>query len=188
MLASSSPRRLQLLRRLGVEPLVRAPDVDERRLGGETVDAYARRLARAKAMAVPADPHALVVAADTVVTLDGDDLGKPSDAADAVRMLRRLSGRSHEVITGVALRRGDALAVDADATGVVMRCLREDEIAWYVGTGEPLGKAGGYAVQGAGEVLVERIAGACSTVVGLPLARVVVLARLLGVDLLVTRP
>lgn len=183
VLASSSPRRLELLRRLGLQPVVRAPDVDERRLDGEGVERYARRLAHAKAAAVPVSPRALVVAADTVVAVDGDDLGKPSDDVSAWRMLRRLSGRTHEVVTGVALRRDDVVVVDAEVTQVTMRPLPEAEIAWYVRTREPRGKAGGYAIQGTGEVLVERIAGSHSAVVGLPLARVVALARLLGVGL-----
>lgn len=187
VLASASPRRLELLARLGVEPVVVPPDIDERALTGEAAEAYVERLAIAKAAAV-ADGSgvgdALVIAADTTVEIDGEILAKPADGADAARMLRQLSGRVHRVHTGVALRRGSDLRLAVATTTVRMVAVTDAEIAWYVATGEPLDKAGAYALQGAGGVYVEAVEGSVSNVVGLPLHLVVGLARSLGVELL----
>jgi septum formation protein len=185
VLASASPRRLELLDRLGVEPTVLPPDIDETPLPAETADAYVARLAVAKAAAVAATltGDALVIAADTTVEIDGDILAKPADAADAAVMLRRLSGRRHRVFTGVAVRRGDEVCSEVVATGVRFAALTEADIEWYVSTGEPLDKAGAYALQGAGGVFVEAVEGSVSNVVGLPLHTVVRLAAGLGVRL-----
>jgi septum formation protein len=183
LLASSSPRRLELLRRIGVEPTVVAPDVDEPALRGEVTADDVRRLAQWKADAVPVARDVLVVAADTLVVVDGRALGKPETTADAETMLRALSGRTHQVLTGVAVRRGDHHGVDLAATRVSFRPLSEADIDWYVATGEPRGKAGAYAIQGAGEAFVERIDGSYSNVVGLPLALTIRLAREAGVVL-----
>lgn len=187
VLASGSPRRRALVASLGIDPLVRAPRVDETPCPGEDAAAYVRRLAAAKAAAVTAGDDELVIAADTTVVVDGELLLKPADAADAARMLRRLSGRTHDVLTGVALRHGPRVAVEVVRTAVTFVPLGEDDIAWYVGTGEPFDKAGGYALQGAGAVLVERVDGSVSNVVGLPLATVVAMARRLGFELLAPR-
>ena len=185
VLASASPRRLELLDRLGVEPTVLPPDIDETPLPAEAADAYVVRLAVAQAAAVAATltGDALVIAADTTVEIDGDILAKPLDAVDAAVMLRRLSGRRHRVFTGVAVRRGDDVRSEVVATGVRFAALTEADIDWYVGTGEPLDKAGAYALQGAGGVFVEAVEGSVSNVVGLPLHTVVRLAAGLGVRL-----
>lgn len=178
MLASSSPRRRRLLRSLGVPFSVRASDADERPLAGETPAAHVRRLALAKAREVagelaPAGGARWVLGADTVIALDGAILGKPRDARDAEGMLARLAGRAHEVLTGVALvpvGRGRARTAVVRSV-VTMKPLAAAEIRRYVATGEPLDKAGAYAVQGRGRRLVGAVAGSRSNVVGLPLER-----------------
>jgi len=181
VLASGSPRRRELLDQLGVSFDVIVPDIDETPFDGEDARAYVRRLASAKAVAVPAE--GVVIAADTTVDLGGRILGKPVDADDAAAMLRALSGRTHRVHTGVAVRRGPTTAVDVATTMVTMTAIGDSALRWYVGTGEPLDKAGAYAVQGTGGVFVERIRGSVSNVVGLPLHVVARLAADLGVRL-----
>ncbi len=170
ILASGSPRRRELLDRLGFTFTVRPAVIDESPQDGELPSEYVLRLAGAKAQAI-AEPGELVLAADTVVVVDEELLGKPRDAADAHRMLRRLSGREHAVVTGVAIcDRQRALQVAVvESTVVCFAELAEEEIAWYVETGEPLDKAGAYAVQGLGALFVEAIDGNYSNVVGLPL-------------------
>ena len=186
VLASASPRRLELLRRLGLDVDVRPVDVDESALPGEEAHALVLRLALAKAQAggdaTPAD--ALVVAADTVVVIDGRVLGKPRDDDAARATLAALAGREHDVLTGVAVRRGAAVAAAVERTTVTFRPLDGATIARYVATGEPRDKAGSYGIQGMAGAFVERIAGSDTNVVGLPLARTVALAAELGVDLL----
>jgi septum formation protein len=184
VLASGSPRRRELLTQLGLTFDIVSPDIDETELPDEDPVAYVRRLAVAKALAVDAPTDALVIAADTTVDLGGDILAKPVDAADAAAMLRRLSARTHRVHTGVALRRGDACVNEVITSFVTFVPLTAATIDWYVGTGEPLDKAGAYAVQGAGGVLVQRVRGSVSNVVGLPLHSVVRLAADLGITLL----
>lgn len=188
VLASASPRRLVLLRRLGVEPMVRPADVDETPRPGEAPADLVERLAGAKARSVQADPADLVVAADTVVAMGTRVLGKPRDVEDASRMLAELSGRDHHVLTGVAVRRGGRAHADVETTRVRFRLLDPHEIAWYVATGEPDDKAGAYGLQGAGAALVEGIDGSDTNVIGLPLALLVTLARRAGVDLLDPTP
>lgn len=183
VLASASPRRRELLAQLGVVFTMASPDVDETPLPGEGPVGYVRRLAIAKAFAVDAPPGALVVAADTTVDLGGEILGKPVDADDARSMLGRLSARTHRVHTGVALRRGEQLVAEVITTLVTFTPLTPALIEWYVSTGEPLDKAGAYAVQGAGGVLVQRVHGSVSNVVGLPLHSVARLAEQLGAPL-----
>jgi septum formation protein len=182
VLASGSPRRLELLSLLGIAPEVVRPDIDETPLPGERAEAYVRRLATAKA-AVVDDATALVVAADTTVELDGRLLGKPVDVADAVAMLRSLSARTHRVHTGVAVVHGDRSASAVATTAVAMAPITAELAAWYVATGEPLDKAGAYAVQGVGAALVEEVRGSVTNVVGLPLTLLVALAHDVGVDL-----
>ena len=184
VLASASPRRRELLRRLGIDPQVRPADVDESLQPDESAAAHVQRLAATKVVAVAARPDELVVAGDTAVVLHGQVLGKPADAADAARMLRRLSGRPHDVVTGVAVRRGEVTESGVATARVWFRPLDEVTIGWYVATGEPLDKAGAYGLQGAGGALVERIEGHDSTVVGLSLPLLVALAGRLGVRLL----
>jgi len=170
ILASASPRRVDLLTAAGVTFEVRAVDVDERPLDGEAAADYVARVAADKAAACLAASDEVVLAADTVVVVDGVILGKPADDADAARMLRLLSGRGHEVLTGVVVRRGGAVSVEIDTTAVVFAPLSDTDIAWYVASGEPRDKAGAYAVQGLASRFVERIDGSYSNVVGLPIA------------------
>jgi len=185
VLASASPRRRELLALLGLEFSVRPVDLDERALAGEAPAAHVRRLAREKAAAAAGEGE-LVLAADTVVAVDGEILGKPSDAAEARRMLARLSGRTHEVFTGVALRQGGAAPREAVAvarTAVRFAALTGAEIDWYVASGEPFDKAGAYAIQGLGALLVEEIEGNYTNVVGLPLPATRRLFGELGLEL-----
>lgn len=180
VLASASPRRRDVLTALGLEFDVRAPEVDETLLPGEEAATAARRLAEEKAVAVKAGPDELVIAADTIVVLDGELLGKPSGRAEAAAMLERLGGRSHEVITGLALRTGVGVTSVAACTEVTFRPLDPDEIAAYVATGEPLDKAGAYGIQGYGSALVERIEGDFFNVMGLPVPALLALLRATG--------
>jgi septum formation protein len=182
-LASQSPRRRELLERLGLELEVRPAHADEAVHPGEPARAYVQRVAREKARAVPGD---LVLGADTAVVLAGEVLGKPADGADAARMLRALSGSSHEVLTAVCLRRGAAPPLELEAvvaTEVDFAPLSEAEIAWYVASGEPLDKAGAYALQGAGGVFVRAVRGSVSNVIGLPLSETAALLRRAGLPL-----
>jgi septum formation protein len=184
VLASSSPRRQQLLGQLGVDFDVRSPDIDETPLDGEDPVAYVRRLARGKASAVEVAEGVVVIAADTTVDVDGDILGKPETDELAREMLRRISGRTHRVHTGIAARVGDRVVDDVVTTLVTMASITDATATWYIATGEPQDKAGAYALQGAGGVLVDSVRGSTSNVVGLPLAPLVELCRRLGVDLL----
>ena len=169
VLASASPRRAELLRAAGFTFDVVVADVDETVHPGESADAYVRRVAAAKARAVTARvPGRRVLAADTTVVVDGEILGKPVDAAEAARMLRRLSGRTHQVLTGVCL---DG-ACEVESSDVEFVPLSGEEIAWYVASGEPMDKAGAYAIQGLAARFISGIRGSYSNVVGLPIARV----------------
>lgn len=172
VLASQSPRRQDLLRQAGIPFIVIPAGVDEEPLPGEEPRAHVERLAREKALAVRAAPEETVLGADTVVVVDGQILGKPRDAADAVRMLRLLSGREHLVVTGICLRRGDQLVTGVETTAVRFVPLTEDDIRDYVASSEPLDKAGAYAIQGLASKFIDRIEGCYSNVVGLPLALV----------------
>ena len=181
ILASQSPRRRELLTLVGVAHEVRPADVDETALPDERPEPHAERLARAKAHALAhAHPDALVIAADTIVVIDGDILGKPRDVPHAAAMLRRLSGREHTVFTAVACARGDETVSAVEQVAVRFRALTDAEIAAYVATGEPMDKAGAYGIQGYGATIVERIDGDYFAVMGLPLVRTVQLARELG--------
>jgi nucleoside triphosphate pyrophosphatase len=175
VLASQSPRRRQLLTLIGIDHEVRPANIDETYLPGEEPRSHALRLARGKVEAVAA-PDQVTIGSDTIVVVDGDVLGKPVDAGDAARMLRRLSGRSHVVITGVAVGWRGQLHSDAEEVSVTFRDLTDDEIGAYIATGEPMDKAGAYGIQGFGATIVERVDGDYFAVMGLPLNR---LARLL---------
>ena len=180
VLASRSPRRADLLTRAGYEFEIAPADIEERLLDGETPAAHVRRLAGDKAARVARDhPESIVLGADTVVVIDDVMLGKPADDADAAGMLRRLSGRTHEVLTGVALHTTSNHRDDVASTRVTFRELTAGDIAWYVGSGEPAGKAGAYAIQGRGSRFVTRIDGSYTNVVGLPIALVDRLLRAL---------
>jgi len=181
ILASASPRRRELLDQIGLTFEVETADIDETPQLGEEPVAYTRRLAEHKASAVFArlrqqgrNPERLVVlGADTTVVCDGKILGKPEDEDDAARMLRMLAGKQHRVVTGVAVITGTAVPLlEAEVTLVEMNALTEQHIADYVATGEPLGKAGAYAIQGRAARFIPRIEGCYFNVVGLPLARV----------------
>jgi septum formation protein len=173
MLASRSPRRGELLTAAGI-PFEAAPvEVDESIIKLEPPGDHVRRLALEKAQAVFAShPTALVLGADTIVLIGGEMMGKPRDDADATRMLRLLSGREHEVLTGLALVSPRGIVVEVARTRVWFNPLTEDEIAEYVASGEPAGKAGAYAIQGLGSRFIDRIQGSYSNVVGLPVALV----------------
>mgnify|MGYP002622547790 CR=1 FL=1 len=184
ILASASPRRLDVLRQLGVEPDVVPTDIDESYLPGETPLEHVRRLAAAKAEAVPRDvvagAHTLVVGGDTVVVDGGAVLGKPQDDDDAVAMLLALSGTTHEVYSGLAVR-GEGEAVSGVARTVVrMRRFDEATARAYVATGEPLDKAGAYGIQGAGAALVAEIEGDYYSVVGFPVGLFLELLEAVG--------
>ena len=173
MLASRSPRRADLLTSAGYEFEIVPPDIDERLLDGETPAAHVRRLARDKAAFVARDhPESIVLGADTVVVIDDVILGKPADDADAAGMLRQLSGRTHDVLTGVALHTPTDQRCDLESTRVTLRELTAGDIAWYVGSREPEGKAGAYAIQGLASRFVTRIEGSYTSVVGLPVSLV----------------
>jgi septum formation protein len=173
VLASASPRRQELLRNAGITFEVQPAHIAEDPKPGEAARACAERLAREKALAVARQrPEDCVLGADTVVVVDRELLGKPSDAADAARMLRMISGREHLVITGVCLVIGGETTVSSEATVVTVSEITEKEIADYVATGEPMDKAGAYAIQGIASRWIPRIAGDYSNVVGLPVALV----------------
>lgn len=172
VLASASPRRKDLLASVGVDAVVQPADIDETAAPGETPEQLVRRLAVTKAEAVEVAKNDMVLGADTVVVVDDEILGKPVDADDAARMLDLLSGRNHRVLTGVAVRGGDRTEADVEVAQVTMRHLSVADIAWYVASGEPMGKAGAYAIQGAGALFVTQIVGNHSGIVGLPLPMV----------------
>jgi septum formation protein len=172
LLASQSPRRTELLRAAGFDFDILPANADETVHPGESPEAYVRRVADAKARAVLSQAgDRVVLAADTTVVVDGEILAKPADRDDAARMLRRLSGRAHEVLTAVTIARaGRAPVTEVATTRVEFAPMTEDEIAWYVQSGEPMDKAGAYAVQGLASRFVTRIEGSYSNVVGLPVA------------------
>jgi len=183
VLASGSPRRRQLLELLGIPCRVIPSGLDERQLPGEDAAAFALRAARDKAIAVADDGRGLpVLGSDTVVEVAGVALGKPTDADEAIDMLHRLSGRAHHVHTGVALAVGSRCEALVDTAAVRFLPLDDATIRWYVATGEPLDKAGAYAVQGCGGLLVEGIEGSPSTVIGLPIHRLPELFARCGLD------
>ncbi len=182
LLASSSPRRRELLDALGLEFTVAHADVDESPRAGESPRAMVLRLAAAKAAAVDAGDACIVIGADTAVVLGDDVFGKPADRADALAMLARLSGRTHRVLTGVAVRRGQASWSAVSDTAVQMRVIDADDAERYWQTGEPDGKAGAYAIQGRGGMFVQSISGSYSGVVGLPVFETAELLAAAGYD------
>lgn len=182
ILASASPRRAELLSAAGIPFDIHPADVDERPRPGETPAAYVSRVARDKALTVGCRfSGSAVLAADTAVVLDGYLLGKPVDDEEARTMLERLSGRTHDVLTGVAVALGERLVDAVEPTSVRFLPLSPEEIEWYVASGEPRGKAGAYAIQGLASRFVDRIEGSYSNVVGLPIATVWRLLRQAGV-------
>jgi septum formation protein len=172
VLASKSPRRAELLAAAGIEFTVRTADIDETPREFEPARDYVLRVAEEKARAVEASDSEIILAADTTVVLAGQILGKPEDDADAVRMLRALAGKRHEVMTGVCLRHGSRVVTDRATTAVWFNPLAQAEIDDYVASGEPMDKAGAYGIQGLASKFIERIDGSYSNVVGLPVALV----------------
>ena|GEM_PF-24758 len=191
-LASQSPRRRELLARLGVPFGVLDVQVPEQRAPGESAETYVRRVAFDKAEAgracVISQPDALVLGGDTEVVLDDVVFGKPRDQADAAAMLRRLSGRMHRVISALALVGVGRHAQAVSISEVSFDVLDEDAIARYVDSGEPLGRAGGYAIQGHAEAFITRLSGSYSTVMGLPLRETALLLREFGVQARASQP
>jgi septum formation protein len=170
VLASKSPRRQQILSDAGIPFVVRAANVPEQRGSAESAVDYVRRLAEEKAFAVPIHSSDVVLGADTVVVVDGQVLEKPRDTADAMRMLALLSGREHQVITGICLRSQSRKIVDTAITRVRFVTLTQEEMEAYAASGEPMDKAGGYAIQGLASKFIDRIEGCYFNVVGLPVA------------------
>jgi septum formation protein len=188
VLASASPRRSELLRQIGVAHRIVPADVDESRAAGEAVEDCVQRLARSKALQVqqrlaPGARALPVLGADTLVVVDDVMLGKPRDRSDAVAMLQRLSGRSHQVLSAVALAAHNGLRHELSRSVVRFRSLSAQECAAYWDSGEPQGKAGAYAVQGLGAIFIEHLSGSYSGVMGLPLYETALLLRGAGVAL-----
>ena len=180
VLASRSPRRIELLARLGVEPEVVPADIDETPFTGESPVAYVERLARAKATAVQQRTNAdVVLGADTTVDVNGIILGQPTDHDDMRRMLRMLSARTHRVHTAVAVISHGTIASQVVTSLVSFHAVTDEALEWYISTGEPEGTAGSSAIQGLGGTLVEGVRGSMSNVIGLPLRET---AILLGLD------
>lgn len=180
VLASQSPRRREILAQAGLPFIVRVSGVAEVRGSSESPEAYVRRLARDKAHAVAASPDEFVLAADTVVVVDDSVLEKPASGADAAAMLLRLSGRSHVVLTGVCLVSQGHEWSEVESTRVYFSRLSEAEIRAYCASGEPMDKAGAYAIQGLASKFIERIEGCYFNVVGLPVSRVYRMLKLAG--------
>jgi septum formation protein len=172
ILASRSPRRMELLSCAGIPFIARPADVDESVHEGEDAETYTGRIAEDKALAVHAEPEDVVLGADTTVVIDGQILAKPTDPNDAARMLRLLADRRHDVITAICLCKGKQMVRDWACTRVWFSALSEAEIAEYVASGEPMDKAGAYAIQGLASRFIDRIDGSYSNVVGLPVALV----------------
>ena len=171
ILASQSPRRQQLLQLLRVSFVVRPADIDEAMDPNLPPQQEVSRVSKLKAEATPREPGDVVIAADTIVVLQDKVLGKPADKADAIAMLRALSGRDHQVMTGITVLRGDKAVTHTEITDVHFRPLTEDEILRYVETGEPMDKAGSYGIQGYAAPFVEGIRGDYYNVMGLPVCR-----------------
>jgi len=185
ILASASPRRADLLTEAGFDFEIAPVYFDETPRPGDSAEAHVKRLAEEKAAAaLRKHPDAVVVGADTVVVVDHRMLGKPASRQEAERMIRSLAGRTHEVLTGVCVSRGGHTASHVERTTVRIARLDDEEIVWYVASGEPADKAGAYAIQGLASRFIEEIRGSYSNVVGLPVAAVYRLLRAVGCDIL----
>ena len=171
ILASQSPRRRELLGLLGIPFTVRVADIDETMEPGAEAYSEVARVSRMKAMAVPRESEDLVIAADTIVVCDGRILGKPRDQEEARDMLRLLSGRDHQVMTGLTVLRGQQATVVTEVTDIHFRALSEGEIRAYVASGDPMDKAGAYGIQSGAALFCDRICGDYYNVVGLPVCR-----------------
>ncbi|MQQ10261.1 septum formation protein Maf [Epibacterium sp. SM1979] len=185
ILGSGSPRRLELIRQLGIEPdAVRPPDVDETPLKGEQPRPYCARVTRAKVEAVEARAEDVVLCADTTVALGRRIMGKPEDAGQAAEFLMALSGRRHRVITAVAVRKGDQILTTEVVSQVKMKRLSDEELNAYLLSNDWQGKAGGYAIQGPAGAFIPWISGSFTGIVGLPLAETANLLRAVGLRIL----
>ncbi len=184
ILASQSPRRKELLSLFRIPFTVRAADIDETMDPGKSPFQEVARVSLAKAEAAAHGPDDVVVAADTVVVCDGQVLGKPRDEADAVRMLHLLSGRAHQVMTGLTVLRGDGHTVCTEVTDICFRPLSDREIAAYVRTGEPMDKAGAYGIQGGAALFAEKLTGDYYNVMGLPVCRLGQILRSMAPELM----
>lgn len=185
LLASGSPRRQELLRRIGITDFtVTAPDVDESYPDGLTPQSIVQYISRKKSLAVPSEPDDIVITADTMVFLDEEKLGKPRDEQHALQMLTALQGRRHTVCTGVTVRQGEKMLTCAQSTDVYFRPADRAELLAYIRSGEPMDKAGAYGVQGQGALLVERIDGDFFNVMGLPVMLLSQMLREFGVNVL----
>lgn len=180
ILGSQSPRRRELLGLLGVPFTVRAADIDETMDPDKPPYDEVARVSRCKAQAIPHEAGDVVIAADTIVVCDGRTLGKPKDAADAVRMLKMLSGRAHQVMTGLTILRDDVCTTVTEVTDIRFRVLTDAEIERYVATGEPMDKAGAYGIQGGAAVFAPRLEGDYYNVMGLPVCRLHQLLTAMG--------
>ena len=184
ILASQSPRRRELMELFHIPFVIRAADIDE------TMDAAAdpfqevARVSRAKAMAVPRQPEDVVIAADTIVVVQGQVLGKPQDEKDAFRMLRLLSGREHQVMTGLTVLRGEQMVCHTEVTNIYFRPLSDNEILSYIRTGEPMDKAGSYGIQGGAALFAQSIEGDYFTVVDLPVCRLGLILRQIAPEIM----
>lgn len=184
ILASQSPRRKELLGLLGIPFTVRVADIDETMNPGAAPYSEVARVSRLKALAIPREPEDIVIAADTIVVCDDRILGKPRDAADAREMLQLLSGRSHQVMTGLTVLRRDTAAVVTEVTDVIFRTLSDKEIDDYIATGEPMDKAGAYGIQGGAALFCRRLEGDYYNVVGLPVCRLAEILQELAPELM----
>ena len=183
ILASASPRRKELLSLFGIPFVIRAADIDETMDPGKAPFAEVARVSRLKALAVSRDPGDVVIAADTIVVCEGRVLGKPRDEEDAFRILSLLSGRDHEVMTGMTVLRGDEIVTHTEVTKIHFRQLHPEEIRAYIATGEPMDKAGAYGIQGGAALFCTDMVGDYYNVMGLPVCRLAMILRSFGLPI-----
>ena len=183
ILASQSPRRRELLGLTGLDFIVRAADIDETMDPGKAPFDEVARVSRLKALAVRREPGDVVIAADTIVVCEGEVLGKPKDEADAFRILSLLSGRHHEVMTGMTVLRGDEIVTHTEVTKIHFRQLHPEEIRAYIATGEPMDKAGAYGIQGGAALFADQMEGDYYNVMGLPVCRLAMILRSFGLPI-----
>ena len=184
ILASQSPRRRELLGKTGLSFTVRVADIDETMNPAAAPFDEVARLSREKALAIPREPEDVVIAADTIVVCNGQTLGKPVDEADAFRMISMLSGRDHQVMTGLTVLKGDKAVTHTEVTDIHFRPLSEAEIRAYIATGEPMDKAGAYGIQGGAALFVTGLKGDYFNVVGLPVCRLAMILRSFGLPIM----
>ena len=183
ILASQSPRRRELLGLTGLDFVVRVADIDESMSPGKAPFDEVARVSRLKALAVQREPEDVVIAADTIVVCGGTVLGKPRDEEDAFRILSLLSGRSHEVMTGMTVLRGDEIVTHTEVTKIHFRQLHPDELRAYIATGEPMDKAGAYGIQGGAALFADQMEGDYYNVMGLPVCRLAMILRSFGLPI-----